>query len=157
MSPRRSDDAEQPAVRLSSITLASGREISKASLFNVLQAGGWTAAYGVCSFAAAQVFGLWPALLDTLIWAIVGCVITLGIRLVYRRSRRLHHSGVVFAAIALAASMLLAPLWYSIEQITLRMTMTAVLQVDSWRSSFAAYAVKVARDPLFFSVYLWPF
>jgi two-component system, LytTR family, sensor kinase len=157
MSPRRSDDTEQPAMRLSSITLASGREISKASLFNVLQAGGWTAAYVVCSFAAAQVFGLWPALLDTLIWAIVGCVITLGIRLVYRRSRRLHHSYVVFAAIALAASMLLAPLWYSIEQITLRMTMTAVLQVDSWRPSFAAYAVKVARDPLFFSIYLWPF
>ena len=53
--------------------------------------------------------------------------------------------------------MLLAPLWYSIEQVTLRMTLTAVLQVDSWRSSFAAYAVRVARDPLFFSIYLWPF
>jgi len=157
MTLSRSDDTEQPATKPSSITLASGREISKASLFNVLQAGGWTGAYVVCSFAAAQIFGLWPALLDTLIWAIVGCVITLGIRHVYRRSRRLHHSYVVFAAIALTASMLLAPLWYSIEQITLRMTLTAVLQVDSWRSSFAAYAVRVARDPLFFSIYLWPF
>jgi two-component system LytT family sensor kinase len=157
MTLRGSDAAEQPATKPSSITLASGREISKASLFNVLQAGGWTAAYVVCSFAAAQIFGLWPALLDTLIWAIVGCVVTLGIRHVYRRSRRLHHSYVVFAAIALTASVLLAPLWYSIEQITLRMTLTAVLQVDSWRSSFAAYAVRVARDPLFFSIYLWPF
>ncbi len=157
MTRRRPDDAEQPATKPSSITLASGREISKASLFNVLQAGGWTAAYVVCSFAAAQIFGLWPALLDTFIWALVGCVITLGIRHVYRRSRRLHHSYLVFAAIALTASMLLAPLWYSIEQVTLRMTMTAVLHVDTWRSSFEAYAVRVARDPLFFSVYLWPF
>lgn len=157
MTLRCPDDAEQPATKPSSITLASGREISKASLFNVLQSGGWAAAYVVCSFAAAQRFGLWPALLDTLIWAIVGCVITLGVRHVYRRSRRLHHSYVVFAGIALVASMLLAPLWYSIEQITLRMAMTAVLQVDSWRSSFAAYAVRVARDPLFFSIYLWPF
>jgi two-component system, LytTR family, sensor kinase len=157
MTLSRSADAEQPATQPSSITLASGREISKASLFNVLQAGGWTGAYVVCSFAAAQIFGLWPALLDTLIWAIVGCVITVGIRHVYRRSRRLHHSYVVFATIALTASMLLAPLWYSIEQITLRMALTAVLQVNSLRPSFAAYAVRVARDPLFFSIYLWPF
>jgi sensor histidine kinase YesM len=157
MTLRRADDPEQSATKPSSITLASGREISKASLFNVLQAGGWTALYVVCSFAAAQIFGLWPSLLDTLIWAIVGCVITLGIRHVYRRSRRLHHSYVVFAAIALTASMLLAPLWYSIEQITLRMMLTALLQVDSWRSSFAAYAARVAREPLFFSIYLWPF
>lgn len=157
MTLRRSVGAEQPAATPSSITLASGREISKASLFNVLQAGGWTALYVVCSFAAAQIFGLWPALFETLIWAIVGCVITLGIRHVYRRSRRLHHSYVVFAVIALTASMLLAPLWYSTEQITLRMALTAVLRVEAWRPSFAAFAVRVARDPLFFSIYLWPF
>ena len=53
--------------------------------------------------------------------------------------------------------MLLAPLWYFMEQISLRMTLTAVLHVDSWRSLFSAYAVRVARDPLFFSIYLWPF
>ena len=157
MTLRRSDDAEHTAKNPPSITLASGREISKATLFKVLQAGGWTAAYVVCSFAAAQIFGLWPALLDTLIWAIVGCVITLGIRHVYRRSRRLHHSYVVFAAIALTASMLLAPLWYSTEQITLRMTLPAVLHFDSTRQLFLAYAARVARDPLFFSIYLWPF
>src|ERR1700733_9508883 len=104
MTPNGSDYAELPAPNRPSITLGSGREVSKASLFNVLQAGGWTAAYVVCSFAAAQIFGLWPALLDTLIWAIVGCVVTLGIRHVYRRSRRLHHSYVMFAAIALTAS-----------------------------------------------------
>jgi hypothetical protein len=63
MTLRRSDYAEAPARNLPSITLPSGREISKTSLFNVLQAGGWTAAYVVCSFAAAQMFGLWPALL----------------------------------------------------------------------------------------------
>jgi two-component sensor histidine kinase len=157
MTLRRSDDAELPATTPPSITLASGREISKASLFNVLQAGGWVAAYVVCSFAATQAFGLWPALLDTLIWAIVGFVITLGIRHVYRRSRRLRHSYVVFAAIALTASVLLAPLWYFMEHIFLRMTLTAVLHFDSLRSLFAVYAVRVARDPLFFSIYLWPF
>jgi len=157
MTLRRADDAELPTTNPPSITLASGREIPKASVFIVLQAGGWGAAYVVCSFAAAQVLGLWPALLDTLIWAIVGCVITLGIRHVYRRSRRLHHSYVVFAAISLTASVLLAPLWYFMEHVFLRMSLTAVLHVDSLRSLFLAYAVRVARDPLFFSIYLWPF
>ena len=157
MTPRRSDYAELPAPNPPSITLGSGREVSKASLFNVLQAGGWTAAYAVCTIAAEQRFGLWPALLDTLIWAICGFLITLGIHHVYRRSRRLHHSYVVFAAIALTSSVLLAPVWYFMEQISLRMTLTAMLHFDSLRSIFSAYAVRMAREPLFFSIYLWPF
>jgi two-component system, LytTR family, sensor kinase len=157
MIPRRLDDAELPGTNPPSIILGSGREISKATLFKVLQTGGWTAAYAVCTFAAEQRFGLWPALLDTLIWAICGFLVTLGVHHVYRRLRRLHHSYLVFAAVALTASVLLAPLWYFMEQITLRMALTAMLHFDSLRSIFSAYAIKAARDPLFFSVYLWPF
>jgi signal transduction histidine kinase len=157
MTPRRSDDAEQPATKPSSITLASGREISKTSLFTVLQAGGWMGLYTVCSFAAAQQVGLWPALFDTTIWAVVGCVVTFGIRQLYRRSRRLRHSYVQFAVIALTASVLLAPLWYFIEHIALNMALPVVLHVDSWRPLFAAYAVLMARTSMFISLYLWPF
>jgi signal transduction histidine kinase len=157
MTPRRSDDAEQSAAKPSSITLASGREISKTSLFTVLQAGGWTALYTVCSFAAAQEVGLWPALFDTSIWAMVGCLVTFGIRQLYRRSRRLNLSYVVFAVTAVTASVLLAPLWYFIEHVTLRVALPAVLHADSWRPLFTAYAVLVARSPLFITLYLWPF
>jgi hypothetical protein len=64
MTPRRSDDADLPATIPPSITFASGREVSKASLFYVLQAGGWGAVYTACSLAAVQKFGLWPTLLD---------------------------------------------------------------------------------------------
>jgi two-component system, LytTR family, sensor kinase len=154
---RRSDYPELPATNPTSITLGSGREVSKASLFNVLQAGGWTAVYAGCALASEQRFGLWPALLNTLIWAICGFLITLGVHHLYRRSRRLHHSYVVFAAIALISSVLLAPLWHFLEQVSLRMTLTAVLHLDSLRSLFAEDAVRTARDPLFFSFYLWPF
>jgi two-component system, LytTR family, sensor kinase len=149
--------AEPPANNPPSITLASGRQISKASLFYVLQAGGWAATYTVCSIAAESRYGLWPALLDTLIWALCGCLVTLAIRHIYRRSRRLHHSYLVIAATALIVSVLLAPVWYFMEHICLRTTLSAVLQVDSWRSLFAAYAANEARNPLFFSIYLWPF
>ncbi len=149
--------AELPAGNPPSITLASGREISKASLFYVLQAGGWTALFTVCSIAAESRYGLWPALLDTLIWALCGCLVTLAIRQVYRRLRRLHHSYVAIAATALIVSVLLAPLWYFMEEISLRATLTAALQVDAWRSLFAEYAANEAREPLLISIYLWPF
>jgi signal transduction histidine kinase len=111
----------------------------------------------VCSFAAAQEVGLWPALFDTTIWAAVGCSVTFGIRRLYRRSRRLHHSYVQFGVTALTASVLLAQLWYLIEHITLRLTLPVVLHVDSWRPFFTAYADLMARTPLFISIYLWPF
>ena len=139
-----------------SIVLGSGRELSKASLFKVLQVGGWGAAYLVCVLAAEQKYAVGPALLDTSIWAMVGFLITLGTHHVYRRSRRLHHSYVVFAAVALASSVLLAPLWYFLEQIFLRMALTAMMQFASLRSIFSEYAVKTLRDPLF-SFYQWPF
>jgi two-component system LytT family sensor kinase len=149
--------AELPVRNPPSITLASGREISKASLFYVLQACGWAALYTVCSIAAESKYGLWPALLDTLIWALCGCLITLAIRHVYRRSRRLHHSYVAIAATALIVSVLLAPLWYLIEHIALRTILPAVLQVDSWRSQFSTYATNELREPLLLTQYLWPF
>jgi two-component system LytT family sensor kinase len=154
---RHSDDAEPPATNPPSITLASGREVSKATLFKVFQAGGWTAAYAVCSLAAKQSYGLWPSLFDTLIWAICGFLVTLGTHHVYRRSRRLQHSYLLFAAVALTSSVLLAPVWYFMAQISVRMMLPAVLHFDSLRPIFSAYAVRTARDPLFYSVYLWPF
>jgi len=158
MTLRRPDYAERPGTSPPSITLASGREVSKASLFKVLQAGGWTGAYAVCALAGEQAAGgLWPTLLNTLIWAIVGFLITLGVRRIYRRYRRLHQSYVVLAAVALTSSMVLALLWYFLEQISLRATLAAVLHLDSLRSLFAGDAVRRARDPLFFNFYLWPF
>jgi hypothetical protein len=140
-----------------SITLASGREISKASLFYVLQVGGWAALYTVCSIAAESKYGLWPALLDTSIWALCGCLVTFAIRHVYRRSRRPQHSYVVIAATALILSVVLAPLWYLIEHLSVRAILPAVLQIDSWRPLFSEYAINAGREPLLLTQYLWPF
>jgi two-component system, LytTR family, sensor kinase len=148
---------ELPGLISPPITLGSGRKISKAALFNVLQTGGWSAAYVVCALAAAQRVGLWPSLLDSLLWAMCGFLVTLGVHHVYRRSRRLHRSYLVCGGIALALSVLLAPLWHFIEVVSVRAVLSAVLQVDSLRSVFAKDAVTFASEPLFFSFYLWPF
>jgi two-component system LytT family sensor kinase len=157
MTPRRSDYPELPALNPPPITLGSGREVSKASLFNMLQAGGWAAAYAVCALASEQKQGLWPALFNTLIWAFCGFLITLGVHHVYRQARRRHHSHLVIAAIALTSSVLLAPLWYFMEQVSLRAALTAVLHLESLRSLFSSDAVRTAREPLFLTHYLWPF
>jgi two-component system, LytTR family, sensor kinase len=157
MTLRRSDDAELLVANSPSITLGSGREVSKATLFNLLQLGGWTGAYAVCALAAEEKEGLSPTLLNTLIWAICGCAVTLGIHRVYRRLRRLHRSYLTFAAVALTASVLLAPLWYFLEQISLRAAHSAILHFDSLRPVFAADAARTLRDPLLFNFYLWPF
>jgi len=157
MTRRRSDYAELPSPNPPSITLASGREVSKASLFKVLQVGGWTAAYTVCALAGGQkARGIWPMLFNPLIWAICGFLITLATHHLYRRSRRLQHSYVVYAAIALTSSMLLAPVWNVMEVISLRATLTAMVHLDSLRPLFAEDAATLARTPLFFP-YIWPF
>jgi two-component system, LytTR family, sensor kinase len=148
--------SERPTPNPPSIVLGSGREISKASLFNVLQAGGWTAAYVVCALAGQQKGGLWPSLFNSLVWAMCGFLITLGLHRIYRRSRRLRHSYVVFAVIALTASLLLAPLWNFLEIVTLRMTLSAMVHVDSLRPTFSQDAAYTVSQPLLWP-YLWPF
>jgi two-component system LytT family sensor kinase len=157
MTPRRSDNAELPAANPPSFTLGSGREISKATLFSVLQLGGWTALTLVCSLAAGQSVGIWPALFDTLIWAVCGFLTTLVLRHIYRRWRRLHHSHVMFAAVALSACVLAAPVWYFVEQLVNRAALAAVLQFASVRPVFAAYLVRTADTSLLITLWLWPF
>src|ERR1700691_2935500 len=154
MIPRRSNDAPLPATNPPSVTLGSGRKISKASLFNVLQAGGWGAAYAVCALAAEQNQGFWPAVLDTLIWAFCGFLVTLGLHHLYRRLRRLHLSHVAFAAVALISSVLFAPLWYFMEHVCLLVTLPAVLQVNALRSLFSVNAAVMLREPLLLTQYL---
>ena len=153
--PRRSAEAALPSADPPFVTLGSGRRISKASLFNVLQAGGWAAVYAVCALAAEQKQGLWPALFDTSIWAICGFLVTLGLHHLYRRSR-LRRSHVAFA-VALVASVLLAPLWYFMEHIALRAALPALLHVESLRPIFASDAAIFMREPLLLTNYLWPF
>jgi two-component system, LytTR family, sensor kinase len=157
MIPKCSENADPPATNPPSVTLGSGRKISKASLFNVLQAGGWGGAYAVCALASEQNQGLWPALFDTLIWASCGFLVTLVLHHICRRARRLHLSHMMFAAVALISCVLLAPLWYFMEHVCLRMTLPAMLHVDSLRPLFSDTAAIMAREPLFLTQYLWPF
>lgn len=151
------DDAELVATSPLSVTLGSGRTISKTSLFTVLQAGGWAAAYLVCAIASEQQQGLWPALFDTLIWALSGFLISLAVHHIYRNLRKRHLSYVVIAAIALAVSVLLAPLWYFLQHVALRVAVPIILHIGPLSSFFVIDAAAVANQPLLLTAYLWPF
>ena len=157
MIPKCSENTDLPATNPPSVTLGSGRKISKASLFNVLQAGGWAAVYAVCALAAEQHQGLWPAVLDTLIWAFCGFLVTLGLHHIYRRLRQLHLSHVRFAAVALISSVLFAPLWYFMEHVCLIIALPAVLHFDALRPVFSENAAIMAQEPLLLTQYFWPF
>ena len=156
MTPGRSDYPEPSALSPSFITLASGRRLSKVSLFYVLQTGGWAGTYVVCAAAGGQRVGFLPGLFNTFIWVTLGFFVTLGIHQVYRRFRRLHRSYVGFAAIALTSSVLLAPAWNLMEVLSLRGTLSALVHVDSLRPLFAEDAAAIARAPLLLP-YIWPF
>ena len=69
----RSDYAELPATNPSSITLASGREISKGNPVQRASGGRMGSTYATLrACSGATTLGLWSALLNTLIWAISG-------------------------------------------------------------------------------------
>src|SRR5271170_908313 len=69
------------------IVLGSGREVSKAALFNVFHYGGWLA-FGSIWFAANfSDHGALPEVLNDLSWIVCGSAVSLGFRRVYRRAR----------------------------------------------------------------------
>lgn len=141
-----------------SVTLGSGRTISKTSLFTVLQAGGWAAAYLVCAIASQQQQqGLLPALFDTLIWALCGFLISIALHRVYRDLRRRKLSYAVITPLALVVSVLLAPLWYFLQHITLRLVLPAILHIELLKPYFVADVATTVNQPLLLTAYLWPF
>jgi two-component system, LytTR family, sensor kinase len=157
MPPGRLNEPELAAANSPSITLGSGRVVSKASLFIVLQVGGWLAACAVCALAVLQKFGFWPGLLNTFVWAVCGFVVTLGLRRVCRWARWRHHSHLMFAAIALCACLIAAPLWYTLEQVTWHVTMVMMQRVPTLWPTYAPIAASTAHDPYFVTPYDMPF
>ena len=141
-----------------SITLASGREISKATLFKVLQAGGWAAAYVVCSFAAEQ--SIWPM-------AGAARYVDLGNLRVCCHTRHTSRLPTITSA---------TPLIRDVRRHRADLKRAARAAVVFHGAGFLAhdaacdaafrfveidifglYAARAARDPLFLTVYLWPF
>jgi two-component system LytT family sensor kinase len=96
--------------------LASGRELSKSTVFYLLHFAGWIA-IGALSFASEiATKGPWAGALENLAWTMTGSALTLGLRSVYRRVRSSPRSYGAYGLICLLLSTTGAPLWYVVSK-----------------------------------------
>jgi histidine kinase/histidine kinase/DNA gyrase B/HSP90-like ATPase len=128
------------------ISLASGRTLSKTTLFRLLHLGGWI---GLGIFVGAlniADFGPLPAALDTAIFASGGFAVTLGLRRLYRRGRSAGWSYASLGMLAATLSVLAAPIWYVVVHPLLRASI-AGMQALGLGAMFARAASDVAAAP----------
>jgi two-component system, LytTR family, sensor kinase len=130
-----------------SITLASGRTLSKATLFRVLQLGGWIG-FGTFVWAVNIAdIGPFPSALEQLLWVGCGFALTLGLRRVLRHGRSAGWSYTSLGMVAATLSVLAAPLWYVVFLTLLRASVTGPVQVLGLGAMFAHEASEVAAHP----------
>jgi two-component system, LytTR family, sensor kinase len=129
------------------ISLASGRTVSKATLFNVLHWGGW---FGLgatfCPLNAARE-GVWPAILDILLWAISGGTLTLAFRVVLRRARSARLSLRSSAVLVLALSVFGAPIWFAVSHALNAASLVVIMRFPGLVGMFGKFAAETAADP----------
>jgi len=128
------------------ISLASGRTLSKATLFRVLHLGGWIG-FGTFVWALnAADIGPFPAALDEVIWGSGGFALTLGLRGVFRRARSAGWSYAALGMLAATLSLLAAPVWYVVVHTLLRASL-AGMQALGLGAMFARLISEAAANP----------
>ncbi len=129
------------------ISLASGRTVSKATLFNVLHWGGW---FGLgatfCPLNAARE-GWWPAIFDVLLWAISGGTVTLAFRVVLRRARSARLSLRSSAVLVLALSSVGAVIWYALSHALNAASLVGIMRIPGLAAPFGRFAADTAAEP----------
>jgi hypothetical protein len=129
------------------ISLASGRTLSKATLFSVLQLGGW-ASFGTFVWAVNIAdIGPLPSALEQLLWVGCGCALTLGFRWIFRRGCSAGWSYTPLIMLAATLSVVCGPLWYVVDLTLLRATISGPVQGLGLGVVFAREAGQVAAHP----------
>jgi signal transduction histidine kinase len=129
------------------ISPASGETPSKAALFRVrlLYLGGWLGfGFFVWALRSAEVGGV-PASLEAVIWLSGGVALSLGLREVFRRSRSAGWSFTSLVILAVASSILAAPLWYAVIHTLLRASL-AGMQALGLGAMFARLVTDVTAE-----------
>jgi two-component system, LytTR family, sensor kinase len=122
------------------VLLASGRALSKSTLFYLLHSAGWMA-FGVVSIATDFTKkGLWAAIMEDLSWTACGWALTLGFRQVYQRARLNTRSYAAYGLICLLLSVPGGALWYSATEGLLRLCYLALSHFSGVWPLFVAAA-----------------
>ena len=138
-----------------SIILASGRTLSKATLFRMLHCGAWIG-FGAFIWALNIAdLGVFPAVLDEFVWVVGGFTLSLGMRHVFRRVRLAGWSYTSLGMLALTLSMLVAPIWYVVYLALLRAGLAGVAQWPGLQAMFAHEASEAAPLPWLIPLGYW--
>jgi two-component system, LytTR family, sensor kinase len=141
----------------SQISLASGRTISKATLFRVLHCGGWLV-FGAFVWALnVPGIGALPAAVEEPLWVACGFALTLGFRRIFRRVRSARWSYTSLGLLALVLSILSAPIWYSMHLALLRASLAGLAHWPGLHPIFAREIRETAALPWFSTIGHWMF
>jgi two-component system LytT family sensor kinase len=130
-----------------SITLASGRTLSKATLFWVLHLGGWVA-FGTFVWAL-NIADIGPvaSALEQVLWVGCGLTLTLCFRWAFQRGCSAGWAYTSLIMLAAAMSVAAAPIWYVVFMALLRESITGPVQALGLGAMFAREASEVAAHP----------
>jgi two-component system LytT family sensor kinase len=140
-----------------SLQLASGRQLSTSALFSWLHFVGWAVLGGIAVATEINGIGLWASLLENSIWVTTGCVLTLGIRRIYRRVRQSGGSYGTYALVGLLLSLVGAPPWYSATEALVRVGYKTLSHVPGVAEQVAAPAHADSLMSLWIPVPYWFF
>ena len=149
--------ASEPSRIGTHVLLASGRQLSKSSLFYLLHFSGWST-FGAVWFASDfTTKGPLPAALENLVWWICGGALTLVLRKVYRWVRSTPRSFATSGSICLLLSVAAAPVWYSAAEAAVRLGYLGLSRVPSVAPQIAAAAREDSLAPLWIPYRDWLF
>jgi signal transduction histidine kinase len=129
------------------ISLASGRTLSKATLFWVLHLGGWTA-FGTFVWALniADV-GILPSAAEQLLWVGCGFVLTLCFRRAFLGGCSAGWPYPSLIMLAATLSLVGGPIWYVVDLTLLRAAIAGPVHALGLSAMFAHEASEVAAHP----------
>jgi two-component system LytT family sensor kinase len=141
--------------RTHGFVLASGRQISRTTLFSLLHWSGWLA-FGAVPFAwSVSSWSLWGAFLNNALFVTSGGLLTLGLRTVYRRARRSKVSYAVLAPAVLLTCAILAEVWYLGELLIARWCFQRLAALPGVHAQFEFGARALAKAPLIIAMGEW--
>jgi two-component system LytT family sensor kinase len=137
------------------ILLASGRELSKSTLFFVLNSSGWILFAALWSAGDLATERLLPAAVKNLAWAATGFTLTLALRAIYRRIRSTHNSFVAYGVACVLVSTVLTPPWRLAALALMRLGYFALSHSPQLIPIIAAEALAVADASWWISISAW--
>jgi two-component system LytT family sensor kinase len=138
-----------------SLKFASGRQVSKRTLFVVLQCGGWLS-FGILLFMESlSIWGALGALLNSGTFILTGGLVTYLLRKSFIQARSAGLSFVIVTPLVVVSCGVLAEAWYAIDLFAARRVFTAFAPLMSSYPKFQFGMAQLAQPSYLISATRW--